>query len=128
MSEKKTSYPPINIGTSFMLMVFIILCMVIFAVLSFSNALKDYEYSEQSAARTAAYYDACNEAERILAQLEADGSTDAAVSYSVPVDEDEILNVTLTRRPDGSYAVNSWKVESTSGWTADETLPVLGSE
>ena len=128
MSEKKTSYPPINIGTSFMLMVFIILCMVIFAVLSFSNALKDYEYSSQSATRATAYYEACNEAERILAGLEADGSKEETVAYTVSVDEDEILNVTLTRRPDGTYAVDTWKVESLSQWTADETLPVLGSE
>lgn len=43
MREKKTTYPPINIGTSFMLVIFILLCMVIFSVLSLSSAVKDYE-------------------------------------------------------------------------------------
>lgn len=71
IQTKKTSYPPINIGTSFMLVIFIILCMVIFAVLSFSGAMKDLSYSERNALRTTAYYTANNEAQRILAVIDS---------------------------------------------------------
>ncbi len=71
IKTRKTSYPPINIGTSFMLMIFIVLCMVVFAVLSFSGALKDVSYSEKNAARTTAYYTANNRAERILSYIGA---------------------------------------------------------
>ena len=119
---RKTSYPPINIGTSLLLITFIILCMIIFSVLSLSSALKDVQYSQKNAARTAAYYKANNQAEQQLAsidailhtsdtfeacllQLEANDSltlyTDstmaqANLTYFVAIDENEALQVTLT--------------------------------
>ena len=130
METKKTSYPPINIGTSFLLVIFIILCMVIFAVLSLSGALKDYEYSSQNAERTAAYYEACNQAEEIRAQIEAEGSTQDIIEYSVPIDEDEVLQVVLSRQEGSShqYKIKSWTQESTANWESTQTLPVLGSD
>lgn len=119
---RKTSYPLINIGTSFLLITFIILCMIIFSVLSLSSALKDVQYSKKNAARTTAYYEANNQAEQQLAsidvilhdsdtfkscleQLEANDNltlyTDstmaqATLTYIVSIDEDEALQVILT--------------------------------
>ena len=63
---KKTSYPPVNMGLSLMLVVFIILCMVVLSVLSLSTALKDYDYSAQNAKNTIEYYEACNKADQRL--------------------------------------------------------------
>ncbi len=129
MREKKSSYPPINIGTSFMLVIFILLCMVIFAVLSLSSALKDYDYSKQKADHTKAYYEACNEAEEIYAKIETEGHTEDSLEYSVPITENEHLQMTLKRRSDteNTYFIHSWLQISTQEWTADQTLPVLGS-
>ena len=39
MKPKKNSYPPVNVGSSFMLVILVILCMVVFAMLSLSGAL-----------------------------------------------------------------------------------------
>ena len=155
---KKTSYPPLNIGTSFMLVIFIILCMVIFAVLSFSSALKDYHYSQKNAGRNTAYYEAANEAERVLSRVDAvlalellklqeiedleievlkasdtDASmadASAAITYTIPIDETKALEVSLTTHPHGSrrYTINTWKQISSTEWTGDQSLPVLGSE
>ena len=129
MREKKTTYPPINIGTSFMLVIFILLCMVIFAVLSLSSALKDYDYTKQKADRTRAYYEACNEAEEIYAKIETENHTEDSIEYSVPINENEQLQVTLKRHSDteNNYCIQSWLQISTEEWTADHTLPVLGS-
>jgi hypothetical protein len=129
MREKKAAYPPINIGTSFMLVIFILLCMVIFAVLSLSSALKDYDYAVQKADRTKAYYEACNEAEEIYAKIEAENHTEDSIEYSVAISEKEHLQVTLKRRSDteNNYYIDSWLQISTQEWTADHTLPVLGS-
>ena len=129
MQEKKYSYPPINIGTSFMLVIFILLCMVIFAVLSLSNALKDYDYTQQRANRTKAYYEACNEAEEIYAKIEIENHTEDSIEYSIPISEKEYLQVTLKRRSDteNNYYIDSWLQISTQEWTANPTLPVLGS-
>ena len=53
-STKKHVLPPVNIGTSFMLVTFIILCMVIFSVLSLSSAIKNQTYSQKNADRVTA--------------------------------------------------------------------------
>lgn len=70
MRQRKTSYPPVNVGSSFMLVILIILSMVIFAVLSLSGALRDARYSQTRAERTTAYYEANNLAEEKLAQID----------------------------------------------------------
>ena len=129
MREKKAAYPPINIGTSFMLVIFIMLCMVIFAVLSLSSALKDYDYTKQKANRTTAYYEACNEAEEIYAKIEEENHREDSIVYSLPINENEQLQVTLKLQSDAenNYYIYSWLQISTQEWTADHTLPVLGS-
>lgn len=109
MREKKSTYPPINIGTSFMLVIFILLCMVIFAVLSLSSALKDYDYAVQKADRTKAYNEACNEAEEIYAKIKAENNTEDSIEYSVPISENEHLQVILKRNSntENNYFIHS---------------------
>lgn len=130
MKTKKSSYPPINIGTSFMLVIFINLCMVIFSVLSLSSASKDYEYSKRNAARTQAYYEACNQAEEIRAQIAAEKTTQEIIEYSVPIDDNEALQVVLKCKKNGEsrYYIHSWTQKSITEWNNTQTLPVLGSE
>lgn len=69
MAAKK-NFPLINIGTVTLLMIFIVLCMVTFAVLSLSEAAGDRAFSEQLADQTSDYYAACSKAENILAQVD----------------------------------------------------------
>lgn len=129
MNEKKSFPLPLNVGTSFLLVIFTILCMVIFGVLSLSSALKDLTCSRQNASRTAAYYDACNQAEEILAELQKEDSKNVPIEYSVPISETEALHITLEPNETGdSYRIRSWILESTVQWQNDSTLPVLGSE
>ena len=129
MKSRKTSYPPINIGTSFMLAIFVILCMVIFAVLSLSSSMKDYEYSVNYADRTSAYYEACNEAEEIRKQIESENTQEDLIEYSVPIDENQMLHVVLVYEPDeaSNYKIQSWTQETDNTWSGTQTLPVLGS-
>ena len=48
MQRKKRpdSMPGFQIGTSYLLVIFIILCLVIFAALALSGALRDQSYSQ----------------------------------------------------------------------------------
>ena len=128
--EKNTISLPSNIGISFMLIVFLILCMVIYAVLSFSNAAKDYQYSEEKAAKTTAYYDASNRAEEKMVEILAQNPTEPKIEYSVPVNDNEELLITLSRNQgeNSSYIVTSKVLQSTKEWIGDQTLPVLGKE
>jgi hypothetical protein len=70
MNRRKSGYPAVHVGTSFMLVIFIVLCLAVFAILSLTSALRDYSYSEKSAQRTTAYYEACNQAEDTLALID----------------------------------------------------------
>lgn len=69
MSRKKT--PVTNIGTSLILVVFIILALVTFATLSVVTANRDYQYTKKIADRTTAYYQASNQAQQQLRDMDA---------------------------------------------------------
>ena len=68
--EKKHS-GGINIGTSSILVTFVLLALVTFAALSYMSARSDYVLSKEAANRTASYYDANRMAEIYLANIEA---------------------------------------------------------
>ena len=68
--EKKHS-GGINIGTSSILVTFVLLALVTFAALSYMSARSDYVLSKEAADRTASYYDANRKAELYLANIEA---------------------------------------------------------
>jgi len=127
IKTRKTSYPPINIGTSFMLMIFIVLCMVIFATLSFSGALKDVSYSTKNADRTTAYYTASNRAERILSrigtvlsQAEANEKQTLLEDLSVELasDSSDVAGIALTVEP----------LSSTDGLSVSYLVPIRDGE
>ena len=44
--KRPDSMPGFQIGTSYLLVIFIILCLVIFAALALSSALRDQSYSQ----------------------------------------------------------------------------------
>ena len=132
MKNRKFSYPPLQIGTSFMLLIFVILCMVTFSVLSLSSSMKDYELSKKSAKRTSEYYNACNMAEEKLEQIDEQIKNNEIskdiIEFTVPVNDYESLQVSLKIHPQSSprYSVITWKQISSQNWSGDETLPVLG--
>ena len=70
MEDKKHS-GGINIGTSSILVTFVLLALVTFAALSYMSARSDYVLSKEAADRTVSYYDANRMAEIYLANIEA---------------------------------------------------------
>ncbi len=129
---KKTSYSPINMGISLMLVVFIVLCMVVFSVLSLSTALKDNRYSKINAENTTEYYAACNQAELNLAEIienMVSYADNEIVEYVVPINDTKSLQVAIELHPSqNSYTIKTWKAISTINWEGDDTISVLGSE
>ena len=68
--KKKTSRPLLTAGTSTLLLIFVSLCLLTFAVLSLLSARADRNLSQKTAERTTAYYEACNQAEDRLGELD----------------------------------------------------------
>ncbi len=53
---KKTRYPIMNMGTISILTIFIILCMVTFAALTYISTRRDASFTDRLASRTSGYY------------------------------------------------------------------------
>ena len=68
-SSKKKQFG-MNIGSASILLVFVILCLVSFSVLSIVSANADSKLSGRVLERTTAYYNACNQAEQSLAGMD----------------------------------------------------------
>ena len=156
MTDKKRSAPAPQFGISLLLVVLIVLCMITFAALSLSSALRDYRYSEKMAARTTDYYDADAKAGQKLVDIDqtlrlaiANGAdlktalsyvagvsydTDTrTISYQVAINETQALDVELIleNNPADStslYSITKWKEVNLTDWSGDTTLPVLRTE
>lgn len=140
--KKRGSYPGIQIGTSYLLVIFVILCLVTFATLSLSSAKRDQSYSQQLAGRETAYCEANAKAAQIMAQIddafairqiegvtaEEDGAN-LDISYVVPVTDSQNLEVEILADPvKGTQKVVKWKESASEKWEEKSTLPVLGSD
>ena len=68
--KKKTSRPLLTAGTSTLLLIFLSLCRLTFAVLSLLSARADRNLSRKTADRTTAYYEACNQAENRIGEID----------------------------------------------------------
>lgn len=111
MSNKK-SYG-INIGTSSILVIIVILCLICFAGLSTVSATADYKLSKKLAERTTSYYNAANLANEQFAKLDnAFGEV-----YLESASKEEYLQKIKESYSDSltfSYAINDTQVLSVS--------------
>lgn len=69
MKDKQQSYF-VNIGSSSLLVIFLILCLVTFAILSLSSAKSDYSFSQRLAQHRQTYYEANANAEEVVNQID----------------------------------------------------------
>lgn len=130
MTNPKKKPLRLNVGTSSILMIFVILCLVCFATLSIISASADNKLSNKVLERTTAYYNACNEAEISLSQIDnaliaayqssatANDYFDAVghtVSFTIPVSDLQTLHVGLeilypVSDDDTFYRITRWQV------------------
>lgn len=121
--EKERSSTPAAGGTS-LLVVFAVLCLTVFALLSLATVQADERLAAAGARAVQDYYAADCRAQEILARLRngefpegvfLDGERTV---YEVPVTEGLRLEVELDRR----LEVLRWQLAPAGGWEADETL------
>lgn len=144
MAGKKRGLP-LNVGTSSVLFIFVILCLVSFAILSLSSAMSDYKLSSRVAENSQAYYDACNTAEEQLASFDKTLKSlyDTGISrsgyydsvgkkktFAIPVNDIQTLEVEIRilypeKKGESFYDITSWKTETTGDLDYDDTLPVF---
>lgn len=138
MAKRGTSGPPAAVGGSSLLVIFAVLCLTVFALLTLSTAAADSRLSRDAADAVEAYYQADSQAEALWARLRAgerpeevtETAEDAGSTlyeYTVPVSQGQELRVSL-RLEDGIWTVVQWQAVSTADWQADEDLTVWDGE
>ncbi len=133
MDEKRSFSPPI-VGGSSLLVIFAVLCLTIFALLSLSTVLADSRLGDASAEAVSAYYEADCRAEEILARIRAgevpEGTiwtlTDAGnvCSYGCPISDTQTLAVEVRVDGPDDYEILRWQAVSTAEWTPNDHLEV----
>lgn len=125
MSKEKRRLP--FTGGSSLLVIFSILCLTVFAMLSLSTVKADLRMADASVKAIEEYYRADCEAEAILGQLrngrmpEGVVKEDNLYAYLCPVSDTQALSV-VVQINGTEYKIQQWKVEGTAEWSPEEYL------
>lgn len=127
----------VHVGSATLVMIFSILCLTIFAVLSVVTAGNAWTLAKKSADSVTAYYVADTQAIAIYDQLTADfdGTVtlptacpaqvdgEGNLNYWVTIDDNQVLWVQLYQR-EGTLEIGRWEVEKQGDWEADQSLDI----
>lgn len=128
MNDRHTT-PFTPIGVSSLLVIFAVLCLTVFALLSISTVRADRALSEKAAASAKGYYQADLAAETTLAALRAgerpEGVTEehGVFTYTHPISDTQTL-VVVVAVTGTEYEILRWQTVSTADWQASDHLPV----
>lgn len=124
-----------HVGSASILLIFTVLSLVSFAVLSLSSASADYRLSENLAKRQLMYYEACHRGNAFVAAVNSgysEGETNGIIEKSIPFTDNQTLDIAITAGTSGHAAegemvctVTKWKVVSHADYDYDTPLPVM---
>lgn len=116
------------LGGSSLLVIFGVLCLTVFSLLTLTTAQAEKRLSDSNAKACTAYYEAENQAEEIFALLRA-GQMPEGVQrtgnlyhYSIPITPHQSLQVQLQK--EDSWQILCWQAVVTSYPDVEETLSV----
>lgn len=133
-------------GAVSLVMIFCVLCLAVFSVLTLATADRERNLAELTAQNAEAYYAADRQAVEIAAALRTDGSLpeDVAVehmfyaypegaaesaSFRLPIGEELGLEVELMLRDtDGSFRVLRWQTVYAGDWETDDILELWSGD
>lgn len=143
---KKNTEFSLNIGLPTILLIFVVLCLISFGILSLVSANADWKLSQKMLNRSTSYYQACNEAERFLADIDTtlynlymqsvddtvyqEAIAELPTVYNFPLSDLQELEITLSYHTPSAeiptfYQIESWKVISIDNINYDCGLHVI---
>lgn len=151
MKKKNKKFYPYSLGSCSILLIFVIICLTTFAGLSLVSANSDYKMSQKTAENTTQYYRADHEALLVYSRLKAlaenssfqeflsacetdindvdgllaqqDGKK-IKVTYTVPINERQYLEVNVTLEEEHKIQIDCWKVQTKIDESEEQPLPV----
>ena len=127
--KKANGISPPAVGASSLLVIFAVLCLTVFSLLSISTVQADRQLSDRAANAITGYYRADSQAELILAQLRSGllpenvQEKNGVYSYYCTISDTQALAVEVAVTGN-SYRILRWQAISTTDWQADDRLPV----
>lgn len=123
---RRSDTPP-AVGGSSLLVIFIVLCLTVFALLSLSSVQADGRLSTASAEAVRAYYAADCKAEGILAKLRQgtmpEGVKKQGDRYEYECVISDVQKLVVEAEVSGAeYRILRWQAVSTTEWKEDDTL------
>ncbi|MBQ9979722.1 MAG: hypothetical protein IJP23_01495 [Oscillospiraceae bacterium] len=132
--DKKPKRRPAIVGGSSILVIFAVLCLTVFALLSVSTAKAGEAISSGAADAVEGYYAADCAAEEILARLRSGEEPEnvkneggGVYSYTCTVSKTQELAVKVAL-DGGNYKILRWQLIPSGQWQADDSLPVWSGE
>ena len=128
MKEKMKFTLP-AVGASSLLVIFAVLCLTVFALLSISTVRADGRLAEKTWTGVTGFYEADCKAEQILAQLrsgeipEGVANEDGVFTYTCHISQTQTLAVQV-KIEGASYEILRWQAVSIATWQADDRIPV----
>lgn len=110
--KQRSSRSVFSIGITSVVLIFVMLCLLTFAVLSLVSARADLRLSQKSADRTSEYYDAENRATDVLFSVadcmekHLDGADESSFLTAVREELEGIENITFTDDSHLAYSVS----------------------
>ena len=144
--DNRSSVKGLNIGITSIAVIFVVICMTIFAVLSLSTASQERELANKYAASVSAYWEADNLCTDIAnefgalwesgADLDAvlalarergadvwDDNGTYVVTYYSPINDNSSIVVTLSMGTE--FSVTGWQQIYTGNWEIDESINIF---
>ncbi|MBR3705667.1 MAG: hypothetical protein IKM19_01735 [Firmicutes bacterium] len=127
MNKEKNGFRFPVMGVSSLLIIFSVLCLTVFAILSVSTASAGSRLSEKAAQSVTDYYAADSQAEKTISALRSgeipEGVSTDGNMYSFTCPASDTLELQVKVRISGSdYEVLQWQMVSTADWQNDESL------
>ena len=128
MDNKRVRANGAVVGGSSLLVIFAVLCLTVFALLSLSTVQADGRLSEATAESVRAYYAADRAAEEVFAcirggEIPADVAPCACggYAYACPISDTRTLCVEVHPTADG-WQVVRWQAVTAGEWESDDSL------
>lgn len=152
--KDKTLRQGINIGTSSLILIFIILCLAVFGLLSLTSAKSDLSLAKRYAESVKGYYEADNKGQEFLQEMDGklkeiydkyspekpeelekalgeavkpyyDQET-GIIKTDIPMDKGQALHIELKVVFDreARYQIEAWKIINTEDYEIDDSMPV----
>lgn len=126
--KKREPISPPSIGGTSLLVIFAVLCLTVFSLLSLSTVLAEKRMADASLESVIAYYEADLQAQKIFARLRSGEQVPNVeisgefVGYRCPISENQQLEVQLEKKND-TWTVIRWQAVANPE-AADDAIAV----